>query len=65
MKRFADRTIEVGIAEQERSGVSAGLAAMGFQPVAVTFARFASKRAADQISMSVHYCRAYVTIVGA
>ena len=27
-------------------GVSAGLAMMGFQPFAVTFARFASKRAA-------------------
>jgi transketolase len=65
MERFPDRTIEVGIAEQNMIGVSAGLAAMGFQPFAVTFARFASKRAADQISMSVDYCRANVRIIGA
>lgn len=65
MKRFPERTIEVGIAEQNMIGVSAGLASMGFLPFAVTFARFASKRAADQISMSVDYCRADVRIVGA
>jgi len=65
MERFPDRTIEVGIAEQNMIGVSAGLAMMGMKPFAVTFARFASKRAADQISMCVDYCRANVRIVGA
>lgn len=65
MERFPDRTIEVGIAEQNMIGVAAGLSMMGFVPYAVTFARFASKRAADQISMSVDYCRANVRVVGA
>jgi len=65
MKRFPERTVEVGIAEQNMIGVSVGLASMGYLPFAVTFARFASKRAADQISMSVDYCRANVRIVGA
>ncbi len=65
MERFPDRTIEVGIAEQNMIGVAAGLAMMGFIPFAVTFARFASKRAADQISMSVDYCRTNVRIIGA
>ena len=46
-------------------GVAAGLATVGFIPVALTFARFASKRAADQISMCVDYSRNNVKIVGA
>lgn len=65
MDRFPERTIEVGIAEQNMIGVATGLATMGFLPYAVTFARFASKRAADQISMSVDYCRNNVRIIGA
>jgi transketolase len=62
---YPERTIEVGIAEQNMIGVAAGLATMGFIPVALTFARFASKRAADQISMCVDYSRNNVKIVGA
>ncbi len=65
MEKYPDRTIEVGIAEQNMIGVAAGLASLGFIPFAVTFARFASKRAADQISMSVDYCRNNVKIIGA
>lgn len=64
-KAYPERTIEVGIAEQNMIGVAAGLATMGFVPVALTFARFASKRAADQISMCVDYSRNNVKIVGA
>jgi transketolase len=65
MAKYPERTIEVGIAEQNMIGVAAGLASMGYIPFAVTFARFASKRAADQISMSVDYCRNNVKIIGA
>lgn len=65
MKRYPERTVEVGIAEQNMIGVAAGLSMMGFVPFAVTFARFASKRAADQISMCVDYCRNNVKIIGA
>jgi transketolase len=64
-KAFPERTIEVGIAEQNMIGVAAGLANVGLIPVALTFARFASKRAADQISMCVDYSRANVKIIGA
>ncbi|MGQ9494020.1 MAG: transketolase family protein [Anaerolineae bacterium] len=64
-EKYPERTIEVGIAEQNMIGVAAGLATMGFIPFAVTFARFASKRAADQISMCVDYCRNNVKIIGA
>lgn len=63
--RFPERAIEVGIAEQNMMGVAAGLAQMGYVPYALTFARFASKRAADQISMCIDYSRTNVKIVGA
>ncbi|MBI9045273.1 MAG: transketolase family protein, partial [Anaerolineaceae bacterium] len=65
MNEFPERTIEVGIAEQNMIGVASGLAMMGFIPFCVTFARFASKRAADQISMCVDYCQNNVRIIGA
>jgi len=65
MNEYPERTIEVGIAEQNMIGVATGLAMMGFIPFTVTFARFASKRAADQISLCVDYCRANVRIIGA
>jgi len=64
-KAYPERTIEVGIAEQNMIGIAAGMAKMGFIPVALTFARFASKRAADQISMCVDYSRTNVKIIGA
>ena len=65
MREYPERTIEVGIAEQNMIGVAAGLSMMGFIPFAVTFARFASKRAADQISMCVDYSKNNVRIIGA
>jgi transketolase len=64
-RAFPERTVEVGIAEQNMIGIAAGLAKMGYIPFALTFARFASKRAADQISMCVDYSRNNVKIVGA
>lgn len=64
-RAFPERTIEVGIAEQNMIGVAAGLARAGLIPFALTFARFASKRACDQISMCVDYSRNNVKIVGA
>ena len=65
MNEYPERTIEVGIAEQNMIGVATGLAMMGFIPFTVTFARFASKRAADQISICVDYCQSNVRIIGA
>ena len=65
MNEYPERTIEVGIAEQNMIGVATGLAMMGYIPFTVTFARFASKRAADQISLCVDYCKTNVRIIGA
>ena len=54
-KAFPDRYIEVGIAEANMMGIAAGLATLGFVPFVSTFAVFVSKRALDQISISIAY----------
>ena len=62
---YPDRCIEVGIAEQNMIGVASGLSTMGFIPVALTFGVFASKRCAEQISLTAAFPRNNVKIVGA
>jgi transketolase len=61
---FPDRFFNMGIAEQNMMGVAAGLATLGLVPFATTFAVFASKRACDQISISIAYPRLNVKVVG-
>lgn len=60
-----DRFIQVGIAEQNMVGLAAGLATVGYIPFACTFATFMSKRACEQVSISVAYRRLNVKLVGA
>lgn len=54
-KKFPDRFINVGIAEQNLMGIAAGLAAYGKTPYVSTFAAFAAGRAYDQIRSSICY----------
>jgi len=61
---FPGRFYDVGVAEQNLFGIAAGLAATGRVPVAVTFAIFASLRAAEPIRTSICYPRFNVKIVG-
>lgn len=63
-KEFSDRFINVGIAEQNMIGISAGLATTGKIPFASTFAMFAAGRAYDQIRNSVAYPKLNVKICG-
>jgi transketolase len=63
-KAFPDRFIQVGIAEQNLFGVAAGLAVTGFTPFPSTFASFASRRALDQIAISICYPGLNVKIPG-
>ncbi|MDD2778981.1 MAG: transketolase family protein, partial [Candidatus Methanomethylophilaceae archaeon] len=58
-----DRFVEVGIAEQNMIGVSAGLAASGKTVFASTFAVFATGRCWEQIRLSVAYPKLNVKIV--
>jgi len=64
-KHFPERFYEIGIAEQNMMGIAAGLATTGFIPFASTFAVFASKRACDQVSISIAYPKLNVKINGA
>lgn len=63
-KRFPDRFIQNGIAEQNMFGIAAGLAFEGFIPMPSTFAVFASRRALDQITISISYPKLNVKIPG-
>ena len=64
MQAFPDRHFNFGIAEQNCMAASAGMALCGKNVFASSFANFASKRACDQVSISVCYNRANVKVCG-
>jgi transketolase len=61
---YPERFIQVGIAEQNLFGISAGLALEGFIPFPCTFAAFATRRALDQVAISICYPGLNVKIPG-
>ncbi len=63
-KAFPDRFIQVGIAEQNLFGIAAGLALTGLIPFPSTFASFVTRRALDQIAISICYPNLNVKIPG-
>jgi len=63
-KEFPDRFLNVGVAEANMIGVSAGLALCGKTPVAYTIASFEVFRAFEQIRDDVCYQNLPVKIVG-
>ncbi|MDR1851623.1 MAG: transketolase family protein [Propionibacteriaceae bacterium] len=63
MKRFPDRFINVGIAEQNLFGMAAGMAKVGCVPFVSTFAQFASLRAGDQLSTDICYGKANAKVI--
>ena len=62
---FPERFFQVGIAEQNMTGIAAGLAAMGFIPFTNSFAVFATLRTTDQIRVSIAQPKLPVVIGGA
>ena len=62
IKDNPDRFIQVGIAEANMMGMSAGLALSGKVPYACTFANFATGRVYDQIRQSIAYSHKNVKI---
>jgi transketolase len=62
---FPERFVQCGIAEQNMVGVAAGLASLGKIAVVSSFAVFLSKRALDQVSISVAHAGANVKLIGA
>jgi transketolase len=63
-KAYPERFIQVGIAEQNLFGIAAGLALSGFMPFPSTFAVFATRRALDQIAISICFPNLNVKIPG-
>lgn len=54
-KKYPERAIQVGIAEQNAVGVAGGFASVGYSVFVSTFATFASMRACDQVRNTVTY----------
>ena len=63
-ERFPERHFNVGIAEANMVGISAGLALSGKTVFCGSFACFITQRVCDQVAISVAYCRANVKLVG-
>ncbi|PUA16512.1 transketolase family protein [Glaciimonas sp. PCH181] len=61
---YPERMINVGIAEQNLVGVTAGLASCGKLSVAVTYASFLSLRAIEQVKVDCAYNGMKVILVG-
>jgi len=63
-KEFLDRLFNVGIAEQNMIGLTAGLAREGLMPFAVSLAAFAPMRCAEQIQNMLGYMNLNARVVG-
>lgn len=64
-KKYPERFIECGVAEQNMVGVAAGLAAAGKVPFVSSYAVFSPGRSWDQVRVSVAYSKLNVKIAGA
>jgi transketolase len=63
-ERFPQRYFDIGIAEANMVGISAGLALSGKIALCGTFACFITQRVCDQVTISVAYSRANVKLAG-
>lgn len=64
IKKYPDNFINVGIAEQNMLGISAGLASEGFKPIVTTYATFLTLRSCEQIRHYLGYMDLKVIIIG-
>ncbi len=63
-EKYPNRFIDVGVAEANMIGVSAGLAVAGKIPFAHSFTPFATRRVLDQIAISIAYAKLNAKIGG-
>lgn len=61
--RFPDRFINAGVAEQNMTGMAAGMASEGYHVFTYSIANFPTFRCAEQIRNDVDYHRVPVTVV--
>ncbi|MCU0576654.1 MAG: transketolase family protein [Desulfobacterota bacterium] len=62
-RKYPDRFINVGIAENTMFGLAAGLAQAGLRPVVSTFAVFTALRSAEQVRTDICYQNLNVKII--
>lgn len=63
-EQFKDRWIDVGVAEANMIGISAGLSTTGMIPFPATFTCFAARRTFDQFFISANYAKQNVKLTG-
>jgi transketolase len=61
--RFPDRFVNAGVAEQNMTGLAAGMASEGFHAFTYSIANFPTFRCAEQIRNDVDYLKMPVTVV--
>ncbi len=64
-KKYPERFVECGVAEQNMMGIAAGLALYGKIPFVSSYATFSPGRSWDQFRVSVCYSQANVKVAGA
>ena len=64
IEQYPKQFYNVGIAEQNMIGISAGLAAEGFHPCATTYATFITMRSCEQIRHFCGYMNEKIIVVG-
>ncbi len=63
-KKYPDKFIDVGIAEQNLIGISTGLSSEGFKVISTTFAPFQTLRCCEQIKVNLGYMKNKICMVG-
>lgn len=63
-KKYPERFVECGVAEQNMMGVAAGLALAGKTAFVASYATFSPGRSWDQLRVSVAYSKANVKVAG-
>ena len=64
IENYPNQFYNIGIAEQNMMGMSAGLAAEGFHPCVTTYATFITMRSCEQIRHFLGYMQQKVIVVG-
>ena len=63
-KKYPDKYLDLGIAEQNLIGVAAGLASENYNVITTTFAPFQTLRCCEQIKVNLGYMNHKVCMVG-
>lgn len=63
-KKYPEKFLDIGIAEQNMMGIAAGLASEGIDVVTATFSPFQTLRCCEQIKVNLGYMKHKVVFVG-